>query len=343
MKKRYLVSAIMLLTSMSSYADNLPHVTIYATGGTIAGSSASNVDSTDYKAGSLGVDKLIHAVPELKGFADVSGVQIANVGSPDIDKKTLLNMAKTINEDLAKDETHGVVVTHGTDTLEETAFFLDLTVNSKKPVVVVGAMRPATAISADGAMNLYDAVKLASVDEANGRGTMVAMNDRISPAYYVTKTNTHAVETFQAPEAGYLGGFISGQPYFYYKNTQPMEKPHFDISDIKELPKVDILYSYQDQDDSLIKAAIKNGAKGIVIAGTGDGSTPSWIQDAIKDAMKKGIPVVVASRVYTGYVSTHDNAIGSGFYNPQKSKVILELALAKGESVDEIRKYFAKL
>ncbi|MBF9002761.1 asparaginase [Vibrio nitrifigilis] len=344
MKIKTVVLAIACLMGSSwVQAAEQPHVTIYATGGTIAGASKSNIDSTDYKAGSLGVDKLIQAVPEIKQFADVSGVQISNVGSPDVNQKTLLSMTKAINKDLAKPSTHGVVVTHGTDTLEETAFFLDMTVNSDKPVVIVGAMRPATAISADGAMNLYDAVKLASVDAAKGRGAMVAMNDRISPAYYVTKTNTHAVETFAAPEQGYIGGFISGQPYFYYADTKPINKPNFDITTVTTLPKVVILYSYQDQSGELLKDAIKDGAKGIVIAGTGDGSTPSWIQDTIKQAMKDGIPVVVASRVPTGYVSTHENAIGSGFYNPQKSKIILELALAKGEKIPQIRHYFAQL
>ncbi|WP_137168534.1 asparaginase [Salinimonas lutimaris] len=343
MKNSALLATLLLFFCFFCGAAERPQVTIYAMGGTIAGAASSNLDSTGYVSGSLGVQTLIDAVPELKSFADVSGRQVANLESSDVDRTLLLKLAKTIHADLAKPDTSGVVVTHGTDTLEETAFFLDLTTRSPKPVVIVGAMRPATAISADGAMNLYDAVKLAASDSARHRGAMVVMNDRISPAMFVTKTDTHAVEAFQSPEAGYLGGFINGQPYFYYAPTQPVNKPHFDISEVESLPDVSILYSYQDQDDTLIRAAIKNGAKGIVIAGTGNGSIPGRIKPAVKEAMARGIPVVIASRIDAGYVTANDEAIGSGFYNPQKAKIILSLALARHDSMETIRGYFATL
>lgn len=344
MSKKYLsktMAALMLCTSFASFANaDKPTVKIYATGGTIAGSSESNMDTTDYKAGKIGVDLLISAVPELKDFAHVIGEQIANTDSNNINQNILLKLSKAINLQLADAKTSGVVVTHGTDTLEETAFFLDLTVKSDKPVVIVGAMRPATAISADGGMNLLEAVRLASDDDAKHRGAMVVLNDRIGSAFYTTKTNSTMLDTFKATEQGYLGAFLSGEPHFYYEPTKPVDKPYFDISHVKQLPKVKILYSYQDQDPALLHAAVKAGAKGIVIAGTGNGSLSDVMLEAVQEIMDKGIPVVRSTRTGNGFVTPKQEGIGSGVYNPQKAKVLLSLALAHGDNLETIRNYF---
>ncbi len=343
MKMKYLkciFSVILMVSTLSASANEKPGVTIYATGGTIAGSSKKSTDTTDYDSGKIGVQTLITAVPEITEFANVSGVQIANTGSNNLTQDIVLKLSKEINKKLKEPGTSGAVVTHGTDTLEETAFFLDLTVNSDKPVVVVGAMRPATAISADGGMNLLEAVKLATVEEAKGRGTMIVLNDRIGSAFYTTKTNSTMLDTFKAIEQGYIGAFLSGVPHFYYETTKPINKHMFDIMNTDKLPVVKILYSYQDQDGSLLKAAIDNGAKGIVIAGTGNGSIPNIMNDAVNEAMAKGIPVVRSTRTGNGFSTPKKIGIGSGIYNPQKSKVLLELALNEDADIETIRSYF---
>jgi L-asparaginase len=250
----------------------LPNIEILATGGTIASSAASNTEVTHYQV-TKGVDALIHAVPEMKTVANVSGEQIANVGSGDITNEILLKLAKRINTLLASDDVDGIVVTHGTDTLEETAYFLNLVVKSNKPVVVVGAMRPASAISADGPFNLYNAVKLAATPDAKGKGVMVLLNDRIGSARYITKTNTTSTDTFKSVEQGYLGAIVGDKVYFYTESTRKHTiNSIFDISNLDSLPQVDVLYEYQNNGEYFYDAAVAAGAKGIVVAGSGDGS-----------------------------------------------------------------------
>ncbi|MCU6709762.1 type II asparaginase [Paenibacillus sp. J5C_2022] len=320
----------------------LPHVKILATGGTIAGSAASNTSTTGYTAGALGVDILIDAVPEMKDIANVSGEQIANTGSPNVNNEILITLANRINELLSSDEVDGVVITHGTDTLEETAYFLNLTVKSDKPVVVVGAMRPATAISADGPMNLYNSVLLAGSKEATGRGVMVMLNDRIGSARYTTKTNTTATDTFKATEQGYIGAIVGGKPYFYSKITaKHTSESIFDVSGLKELPHVDIIYSYQNEGRHLYDAAVEAGAKGIVTAGSGNGSLSSIGSKALKDASEAGVVVVRSSRVGSGIVTPREQ-ITSMSLNPQKARILLMLALTQTSDPEEIKQFFAE-
>lgn len=341
--KKLLVASVttaMMFIGASSHAQEIPDVTIYATGGTIAGSSASSSDTTNYTSGEIGVQQLIDVVPELTSVASLEGKQIANTGSSNIDQEILLNLSKEINEELANTDTHGVVVTHGTDTLEETGFFLDLTVASDKPVVMVGAMRPATAISADGPFNLLEAVTLAASEEAMGRGTMIVLNDRIGSAFYTTKTNSIMLDTFSANEQGYLGAFVSSKPMFYFESSVPSNKPFFDITNTESLPKVDIIYGYQDVDASLLENAIENGAQGIVIAASGNGSVPDRMDNAVQQAMEDGIPIVRSTRTGNGIVSAKEMGIGSGVYNPQKARILLSLALSESSDMDTIRSYF---
>jgi L-asparaginase len=183
---------------------SLPNVTIFSTGGTIASQGSTNTQTTGYSVG-LGVQQLVDAVPDILNISNIAGYQVSNVDSGSINKTIVLSLAHMINEELAKDEISGVVVTHGTDTMEETAFFLESTVNSSKPVIVVGAMRPATALSADGPLNLYQAVTLASSPAGRDRGTMIVLNDRIGSAFYTTKNNANTLDTFFSEEAGQLG------------------------------------------------------------------------------------------------------------------------------------------
>lgn len=263
---------------------SLPNVTIFATGiplpqehspplqtntnigGTIAGSAADNTATTGYQAGALGIQSLIDAVPEMLDVANVAGIQITNVASGDVSSSILLSMAHRLNKVVCNDPTMaGAVVTHGTDTLEETAFFLDATVTCGKPIVIVGAMRPATAISADGPFNLLQSVTVAASSEARNRGSLVVMNDRIASAYYVSKTNANTMDTFKAVEMGYLGAIVSNTPYFFYPPVLPTGKTAFDVSDVTSIPRVDILYSYQDMSNDTLFSAVENGAKGVVV------------------------------------------------------------------------------
>src|SRR5712691_3284594 len=224
----------------------LPLVWVLSTGGTIAGSGASSTNVADYKSGTILGEDLVKAVPEIKQFANVKVEQIINVRSPDLKLDNLLTLANGINSIFAKDpNVAGVVVTHGTNTLEETAYFLNLTVKHDRPVVVVGSMRPATAISADGPLNLLNAVRTAASQEARGKGVLVVMNDEINGARDVTKTNTYRVETFRSPELGYLGYVDEDRVTFYRASTKRHTvKSEFDLSNVGELPTVEIIYTY---------------------------------------------------------------------------------------------------
>ncbi|RDW70791.1 asparaginase ahrA [Aspergillus mulundensis] len=325
----------------------LPNVTIFATGGTIAGSASSNTATTGYQAGALGIQTLIDAVPEMLSVANVAGVQISNVGSQDITSSILLEMAHRLNKVVCEDPLMaGAVVTHGTDTLEETAFFLDATVNCGKPIVIVGAMRPATAISADGPYNLLQAVTVASTKEAKNRGAMVVMNDRIASAYYVSKTNANTMDTFKAVEMGYLGAIISNSPFFYYPAVQPTGKTSVDVTTVTSIPRVDILYSFQDMTNDTLYSSVENGAKGVVVAGSGAGSVDTVFSTAVDEIISnQGIPIVQSTRTGNGEVPySAEGGISSGFLNPAKSRILLGLLLAEGKKgVEEIRAVFGKV
>ena len=341
--------AVMMLGVQSVYAAPAkPDVKILATGGTIAGSAASDTQTTGYKAGALGIDVLINAVPEIKNYADVSGEQICSIDSKDMSDDVWLKLSKRINELTAQKDVAGVVVTHGTDTMEETAYFLNLTVKSDKPVVLTGAMRPATAISADGPMNLLNAVRIAADKDAAGHGVMVALNDEIDGARDVTKTNTTSVSTFKSP-TGPLGYVYDGTPTFC--NT-PIRlhtiKSEFDVSKLTALPKVYVIYSTAGADGAIVDAAVAAGAQGIVYAGTGNGSVHKADEAALAKATQKGIVVVRSSRVGTGAVVPAEQSyidehfIDGDSLNPQKARVLLQLALTKTHDPQAIQAMFHK-
>jgi len=327
-------------------AKPLPKVFILATGGTIAGQAPSNTQMTGYTPGAIGVQVLIEAVPEIKQFADVSGEQVANIGSFAMTHEVWLKLAKRVNQLLATDDCDGIVITHGTDTLEETAYFLNLVVKSDKPVVIVGSMRPATAISADGPVNLLNAVRLAADPNARGRGVLVAMNDEINGARDVTKTNTTHVETFKSPELGFLGYFQSGKPIFYRATTRKHTfQTEFDVTSLTELPRVDIVYAHVNDDQVFVDASLKAGARGIVHAGMGHGSIFPVTRDALAAAVKQGVIVVKSSRVGNGIVSRVADDDKYGFVvadtlNAQKARVLLMLALTKTKDAAEIQRMF---
>lgn len=324
---------------------SLPNVTIFATGGTIASQGSTNTQTTGYSIG-LGVQQLVDAVPELLNISNIAGYQVSNVASGNINSTISLTLAHMINEELAKPHISGVVITHGTDTLEETAFFLESTVNSSKPVVCVGAMRPATALSADGPLNLYQAVVLASSPAGRDRGTMIVLNDRIGSAFYTTKNNANSLDTFFSTEAGQLGSFVNQVPYFFYAPAEPVGRVVFDVSNVTALAKVDVLYAHQDMSPALWNASVEAGAKGIVYAGVGAGGMTSKANLAAEEVYNATqIPIVASHRSTDGMVpptSEDDFVISSGYYNPQKARVLLQLGLTVGWSNQEIKEAFAK-
>jgi L-asparaginase len=332
----------------------LPTVWILATGGTIAGSGSSATDLSNYKAGSLLGEQLVQAVPQIAQLAHVKVDQIANVNSSDITIAHWLTLAKRINRIVAEDPTvAGFVVTHGTNTLEETAYFLNLTVHSDKPVVLVGSMRPATAISADGPLNLLNAVRTAISPEARGKGALIVLNDEINAARDTTKTNTLRVETFKAPELGVLG-YIDEDKVSFYRSTTKRHTTtsELDVSSLDQLPKVAILYSYVEPDVAAITAVAAGGAKGIVFAGTGNGALSSAEETVLKDviaAMPAATrPVVVrSSRVGNGReLPSHEydpmGLIPADTLNPQKARILLMLALTRTSDPKELRRIFAE-
>ena len=349
-KKLLVVSFLCIVLVMSQFAAaaaaGLPNVVILATGGTIAGRGGSATQMTGYNPGEIGVQILIDAVPEIKQYANVSGEQVANIGSFAMTNEVWLKLANRVNELLASSMVDGIVITHGTDTLEETAYFLNLVVKSDKPVVLVGSMRPATAISADGPVNLLNAVRLAGSPKARGKGVLVGMNDQINGARDVTKTNTTHVETFKSWELGYLGYIQNGEPYFYRESTRKHTyMTEFDISGLKELPFVDIIYNHVNGDKVLVNALVAADVKGIVSAGMGHGSIFPATRDALAEAVKKGIPVVKSSRVGNGIVTRVSDDDKYGFIagdtlNPQKARILLMLALTKTNDAAAIQRMF---
>ena len=353
MKQSNRISALVLALALvlgwqSAFsAGSKPNIVILATGGTIAGAAASGTQSA-YTSGAVGIDTMIAAVPGITDLATIKGEQISSVGSQDITFDIMLKVAKRINELLPTNAVDGIVITHGTDTMEETAFFLNLVVKSDKPVVMVGSMRPSTAVSADGPLNLYNAVAVAADPKAKGKGVLVVMNDWIHGAHSLTKTSTTDVQTFMSPLRGLVGVASYGKNDWFstppWKHTLASE---FDIKDVTKLPRVDVIFACADMSPDLIDAAANNGAKGIVIAGVGNGNMNKASVEAAARAVKKGVVVVRSSRVALGQVGrnveVNDDEMGfiaSDELNPQKSRILLSLALLKNRPAAEIQELF---
>ncbi|TKX29597.1 L-asparaginase [Campylobacter sp. MIT 12-5580] len=325
-----------------------PKIAILATGGTIAGAIDNAVATTGYTAGVIGVEALIKAVPELASLADISSYQIANINSCDMNDTIWLALSHKINE-LFLSDIDAVVITHGTDTMEETAYFLSLVIKSDKPVVLVGAMRPSTAISADGPKNLYNAIALAADKNAKGKGVMVAMNDKIQSARGVVKTHTLNIDAFSSPDFGDLGYIVDGKATFYNNTTKAHGKnTPFDVSKFSSLPKVDILYTYSNDSNAVAaKALFENGTKALIIAGSGAGNIHENHKNTLKELLKQGLIIAISSRVGAGFVvlSKEDEDLGfinAQDLNPQKARVLLMLALTKTKDTKKIQEYFLK-
>jgi L-asparaginase len=325
-----------------------PKIMVLATGGTIAGAQTSSAEA-GYKSGAFSIDDLIKAVPKLKDLAEISGEQVANIGSQTMNHEVWLKLAHRINEVL-KGDVDGIVITHGTDTLEETAYFLSLVVKSDKPVVLVGSMRPATAIGADGPANLYNAVALAGNPEAKGRGPLIVLNDEIHYAREAQKMNSTQLDTFKSPNRGRAGVMNVGRAYFFYRNpAKHTTESEFSVEGaaVKDLPKVEIVYSYANLGREMIDFLVEKGVKGIVLAGVGDGNSTDTAIAALAEAAKKGVAVVRATRTGSGLVvrniEVDDDKLGfiaSMELSPQKARILLMLGLMKTSDPKKLQEYF---
>ena len=288
------------------------------------------------------------AVPQAKKIANLRGEQISNIGSQDMNDEVWLKLAGRVNALAAMPDVAGIVITHGTDTIEETAYFLNLVVKSKKPVVLTAAMRPATALSADGPLNFFNAVAVAADKDAAGRGVLVVVNDWIHGASSLTKTSTTAVQTFMSPLSGLIGTVAYGHAEF---NRAPIGRhtadTEFSLQGVTALPRVDIIMAYENMDGALIDAAAGAGAKGLVIAGVGNGNLTQAAVSALAAQAKRGIVCVRASRVAVGRVERNveldDDKLGfvaSLDKNPQKARVLLRLALLKSSNPADVQRVF---
>lgn len=321
---------------------------LLATGGTIAGASASATQYVGYRPAVTPVHDLLAAVPALAEVAHITGEQVAQVASQDMTGAVRLALAQRINALLASDACDGVIITHGTNTLEETAWFLNLTVRSAKPVVLVGAMRPADALSADGPMNLFRAAVVAASAQAAGRGVMVVMNDRIIGARDLHKADTMTVDAFTSPLFG-LMGLVSDRRAHFYRGCLRRHTADsvFDVSGLQRLPRVHIAYGHEDDDGTAIDAFVAAGAQGIVHAGAGTASVSQRVKPALLAAVAQGVVVVRAPRGAHGLVArgmefddeAHGTVAGDTL-SPPKARVLLQLALTLTRDARAVQQLF---
>lgn len=344
MKKLVLVFLLFLATSMA-FAQQKPRIIILATGGTIAGEGKAS-DRAGYTAGKIPVSDLIGSIPSVNAVATISGEQISSVGSQDMSIDIWKKLATRINEIVSKNEADGIVITHGTDTQEETAYFLSLVVPNDLPVVLTGSMRPATAISADGPKNLFDAITVAADPKSKGRGVLVSFNESIYDSREVTKTSTTKVNAFRSPDTGPLGEVYDGRVE-YYKTVVRESGKAFEVTNNTKLPKVEVVYMYADASPDYINYLVKQKVDGIVIAGVGNGNFSKAFTDAIKKATKEKIAVCRSSRSLEGRVvldgETNDEELGTVVadnLNPQKARILLMLGLTKTKNQKELQDFF---
>ena len=328
----------------------LPRVALIITGGTIDSVGKDRLDLAWYiEAGKrLNTGDLLAQLPELGSIAKVEEVPFRRLPSHALVDKDWLDMARTIHEIFAGDKADGIVITHGTNTIEETAYFLNLALKTDKPVVVVGSMRPASALSADGYLNLVNAIKVAADPHSLGRGALLVMNDTIYSGRDVTKNSTYRVQAFQSRDLGPLGYADADGRIVYYHQSLKMHTvaTEFDVRGLKSLPRVDVVVSYVGADGRMIEAAAAAGAKGIVSAATGAGR-PTPAEDEAFDRMykEKGVIMCLCSRVASGRVVRSPGLAKRGFVagdnlQPWKARVLLALALTKTDNADEIQRMF---
>ncbi|MGJ7615087.1 MULTISPECIES: asparaginase [unclassified Variovorax] len=340
-------TTLLAASALAQAQQALPNVVILATGGTIAGAGASAVNSATYAAAKVGVEKLIAGLPELAKVANVRGEQVFQVASESLTNDNLLTLAKRVSALSKQPDVDGIVITHGTDTLEETAYFLTLTVHTAKPIVVVGSMRPGTALSADGALNLYDAVNVAGSKDAMGKGVLVTMNDNIDSGRDVSKNVNIKTNAFSS-QWGALGMIVEGRNYWFRapvkRHTMNSE---FDIDSINALPPVEIAMGYEGVSSVAIDAIAKSGAKALIHGGTGNGSVADRIVPNLQKARADGVVVIRSSRVPDGFVirnaeqpdDKYDWVVAHDL-RPQKARILAMVALTKTSDTKELQRIF---
>ncbi|WP_248926979.1 asparaginase [Paenibacillus hamazuiensis] len=325
----------------------LPKVQVIGTGGTISGKSVDETSFQNYKAGTLLIEDMVAALPNKDKIADVSTFQFGNSGSSAYTIKDLYDLSLKVDEVLTDHD--GVVVTTGTDTMEEIAYFLDLTVRSPKPVVVTGSMRPWTVIGSDAQANLYNAIKLAASGKTNKFGTVLMLNDTIHAVREVTKSNDYRTDTFETPQLGMLGYIDENNIRIYRAPARALRSEDwatpFDLKTISkdDLAKVEIAYSYQDAGGEAIDGFVAGGAKGIVTAGTGAGGISKAMSAARAKAIENGVIFVTTTRTGSGSIySSGQGIIAGDNLNPQHARIMLLLSLSFSKDYETIKIWFSK-
>lgn len=332
---------------------NAPHprarLVLLATGGTIAGAGQAPGQgaSAGYTSAVVSAGDLLAAVPGLDRAADLRAEQIFQIDSADFTDAHLLQLARRVAQLCAEPEVDGVVVTHGTDTMEESAWFLHLTVKSSKPIVLTGAMRPGTALAADGPANLRDAVAVAAHASSGGRGVLVVMNEQIHSARDVAKVHATRLNAFASPH-GALGQVVEGAPRWVRALTQPhTTASEFDLKALDALPLVGIVTSHGNMRREIYDAWVALGARAIVHAGFGGGTVPEYLKPVLRELCARGVPVVRASRVGAGAVIRNANfdddgcgSVVAGAHNAQRARLLAALALARSQDVRALQRFF---
>ena len=328
-------------------------IVLMSTGGTIVSSGESATQTTGYRLGELSINALLDQLPDLKDRIELEQEAVSHIDSSSMTSEIWLKLARHVQTAVDREDVDAVVITHGTDTMEETAYFLHLILKTDKPVVFTGAMRPATALSADGILNLYNAFQVALDDQSKGLGVLMVLNNTIGSARFSTKTNTTNVATFSGLNTGELGSVIDNAVMYFNHSTRPhtMATP-FSVHDFdadESFPRVDILLSHADDDAKLVDACVAIGAKGIVFAGLGNGCVPEKVLPGIERASKAGVRVIRSSRVFTGPVFNglsewkEAGMIDAWNLSAAKARVLLQLALKKGiTDVDTLREMFVR-
>ncbi len=317
---------------------------VLGSGGTIAGLAASPVDFMGYTAGAAGVDSLLNRVPEIDELAELETEDFCGIASENATPEVWLNLARRAEQILSADDVDGLVVTSGTDTLEEMAYFLNLVLDTAKPVVVVGAMRPLSAYGTDGPVNLYNAVAVAANPQSEGKGVLVVMNDTIISARGVNKQDSCRLNTMGGGDFGTLGYVVAGNVHFSAAPCQRhTHNSEFHLAEIRDLPPVDIFYMSAGVDARLLSAMADLGACGVVLAGFGNGTFSDSVGDQLHDLIDEGLVCVITSRCQTGLVHvTMPGLVAGGDLSPQKARVLLMLALAVGKTTEEIERCFTE-
>lgn len=327
----------------------LANIVILGTGGTITGVGAHPLAMTVYNAGELDIHQVVAGIPQLHERANITTEQFTKLGAFNASFELWIDLAERVNTLLADSKVDGVVITHGTDTLEDTAYFLNLVVKSEKPVVITGSMRPASALCAEGPLNIYNAVCIAASKQAIGKGVLVAFNDEIHAAREVTKTNTSNVSTFKSLNTGPIGIVSNGEPIFYLASIRRHTfNSEFSVDSKTNFPAVKVLYFHINEDTSLLEAALAAGVQGIVYVGTGNGNLAGAVARPLRSAVANGLTLVRATRVTGGIVATSVTKwdelgyIAADNLNPSKARILLMLALLQTTEPSEIRRIFAE-